>query len=251
MEAAPGSAAAHSARAEFVSSEQLFYLHQRTMASEWNRQMRVRVETAPNAVGVPRATVCSILIEQKIGDIAQTAAAEMGLDTPAAAAAADDGGEAAASGWTLALGGSALDPLCSAAQVGLLPQTTLTLVPAGSSNTPLRNDFSAARKAREKWAKRQSAHDARWQWTRERAQARAQEKEIEKRQRQARPRRHSAPNIHGERNSSKGLCFCIQPNEGFCFEPGVSASGFLGRYEEDERRRRYAALRLARVILYV
>ena len=141
-------------------------------------------------------------------------------------------------GGTLALGGSALDPLCSAAQVGLLPQTTLTLVPAGSSNTPLRNNFSAARKAREKWAKRQSAHDARWQWTRERAQARAQEKETDKRQRQARPRRHSAPNIHGERNSSPGLCFCIQPNEEFRFEPGVSASGFLGRYEEDERRRR-------------
>ena len=227
VEAAVGNAAALSARAEFVCAPQQFYMR-KAVAADWNRLIRIRVETAPVASGPMNSTVVSVTSSQTVAEIAAIVAAEMQLAPPpqpqpqsvamGPAAGEHEADEADAAVWTLARGAEVLDPGCTAVQCGLLPQTTLSLVPAGTKNGgSLRNDFAAARRAHDTWLKRQEKQDGKW-----------------KQRAQMRPRRGSAPQLSiGNTEMNAAVLANVQ------LPPKVKS--FLTRVADDAKRREEAA----------
>ncbi len=218
VEAAEGNAAALSARAEFVCTEQQFYIHRKDVASTWNRQMRVRVETAPVATGPLNSVVVTIDSSQIIGEVATSVATEMALPSPPHPAIENGANAEDVAVWTLARGAEVLNPRCTVMQCGVLPQTTLTLVPAGTKNGgSLRNDFSHARRAHDAWLRKQESRDEQW-----------------KQRAQQRPRRNSAPQLaiaNAEMNTAV-LGNTKMPRK---------VKNFLSRVADDAKRREQAA----------
>ena len=238
VEEAAGNAAALSARTEYVNGEQQFYIHRRAIASEWNRQIRVRVETAPVASGAARSTVASVEASQTMGEIATRVAAEMEIPSPvsrsSAVAVAAPGAELdesagvgltwtpaghVGSAWTLARGAEVLDLQCTAVQVGLLPSTVLYLVPAGTKDGgSLRNNFSSARRAHDLWGKRQQKQDQKW-----------------KQRAELRPRRGSAPQLTNALGDA-AISAVVMANA----KLPQKVKSFLTRVADDAQRRQQA-----------
>lgn len=216
VEAAKDNAAALSARAEFVCAEQQFYIHRKGVASTWNRQMRVRVETAPVASGPLTSIIVSIDSLDTVGHVATRVASEMSLRPPPSATTHHESEDDQAV-WTLARGAEVLDAKCTVAQCGVLPQTTLALVPVGTKNGgSLRNDFAVARRAHDVWLRRQESQDERW-----------------KQRAQQRPRRNSAPQLAIDNTE---MSVAVLGNT----KTPRKVKRFLTRVAEDAKRREQA-----------
>lgn len=214
VEAAECNTAALSARAEFVCAEQQFYIRRKDVASTWNRQIRVRVETAPVASGPSSSVVVAIDSSQTVAEVAASAASQMRLCSPSQAPTEHEN----LATWTLARGAEVLDPRCTVVQCGVLPQTTLALVPAGTKNGgSLRTDFSAARRAHDAWLRKQQSRDETW-----------------KQRAQQRPRRNSAPQLA---TASAGLNAAVFRNT----RMPRKVKSFLSRVADDAKRREQAA----------
>ena len=219
VEAAECNTAALSARAEFVCAEQQFYIRRKDVASTWNRQMRVRVETAPVASGPSSSLVVAIDPSQTVAEVAASAASQMRLRSPSRAAIEHDAITDNPAVWTLARGVEVLDPRCTVVQCGVLPQTTLALVPAGTKNGgSLRSDFSPVRRAHDAWLRKQQSRDEAW-----------------KQRAQQRPRRNSAPQLA---TASAALNPAVFRNT----KMPQKVRSFLSRVADDAERRKQAAV---------